>query len=342
MRVLFYGGCHAAALARVFKRNCKSLEHVDHLTNFQLIRSGEPVPYEYIGSFERVVFSPIRNKREYKTIHLENFLRARGIHFFKYPWLQWEGYFPGTARSPYSWYTGWWPASLERLAEECTSKDAFLDEIYAGNALRELVAPNFERTTQRLEQGEKDCDIAISSIILSSYRDKRLLLTNDHAGIELYKPIAEEVARWLNCRLDPAFHHSTTEVQLGIQCPVLPSVIDELGIRFPGGDFTNKMMIGADVLSISEYASLAWDAKSIHLAIAATDTRVYFSAPQPQLRPIPIKRGEMFLVRDRRSERIGPYHQYELIAVRKGSGRIDRQSCPGDFLLYRPHWNGLR
>ena len=83
---------------------------------------------------------------------------------------------------------------MESLVEKCNSKQEFLDSVYSGLALLDSISSNFERTTARLIAGERDCDIKISDMILSNYQSKRLFLTNDHAGLELYKYIVAEIA----------------------------------------------------------------------------------------------------------------------------------------------------
>lgn len=339
MKVLFYGGCHAAALSRVFGRYSNSLERVDHLFNFDLIRKQAAVPYDYICSFDRVIFSPIRNKGDYNTSYLECFLKSQGIPFLKYPWLQWEGYFPGTVRSPYSWFVGWWPSSLESLVEKCNSKQEFLDSVYSGLALLDSISSNFERTTARLIAGERDCDIKISDMILSNYQSKRLFLTNDHAGLELYKYIVAEIAGWLCAFVDPAFYNSNTEVQRGIQLPILPSVSKALGIQFPGGDFLNKYMIGDGILSMTEYLGLIWSARSVFVAFSTCDTRIYSLSPNMQKgQAFQVRNGAQVLLMDTGAGRVGNHHNYKLVAFRRGSTKVLDKLAYSEVLLYKSHW----
>jgi len=243
MKVIFYGGCHAAALRRIFEKFAVGVSSVAHLTSYSLIRAGKPVPYDEFLNFDAVVFSPIRNKQGYNTHQLEEHLDKAGRLRVKFPWLQWEGYHPGYQSSGrHDWYSGWWPSSLEIAAREHQTFEDFVQSIYEGDLLADISLENVEKATLRFRDREFDCDVKVAQYVHENYRKSRLFLTPDHAATVLYKPIATQVANLLGVKLDPAFYEMSDEIQHGIRMPILSSVRRALELEFHGGEFENKLI----------------------------------------------------------------------------------------------------
>jgi hypothetical protein len=342
MRVLFYGGCHAAALRRIFERFGHGLTHVDHLTNFRLIRKQLPVPYEQFLGFDAVVFSPIRNKAEYNTSHLEEFLSSKGVRFIKFPWLQWEGYFPGMSRASFPWYSGWWPTRLDHASEQFGSFEEFRDAVYAGTVLQEEARQNFAVTTEKLRLGEEGCDVRVVDFIVENHRHQRLFLTPDHAGIALYKHVAAQIAERLGCALDPAFAESTIETQAGISFPVLPAVRQALDIRFPGGEFECNLFFGTTKLSMTEYLHMVYHRKRLVAAQTVANTRIYpVPGAQAAAGPgtgIQAKLGTTLLLETTDQPREKGFGTFRIVAMHRGSPQT---AALGMKLvrLYHRHWS---
>ena len=56
MRILFYGGCHASILSGLLTKHSQSAEvKAEVLTNFELIRLGDPFPFEKLCEYDAVV-----------------------------------------------------------------------------------------------------------------------------------------------------------------------------------------------------------------------------------------------------------------------------------------------
>ncbi len=344
MRVLFYGGCHGAALRRIFERFGQGLTHVDHLTNFQLIRKNLPVPYEQFATFDVVVFSPIRNKADYNTTHLEDYLSGKDVRFIKFPWLQWEGYFPGMSRVSFPWYNGWWPTALEALGDQFGTFDEFRAAVYDGSVLQEEALRSFELTTERLRIAEVDCDVRVADFILENFRTRRMFLTPDHAGVELYKHVARQIADRLGCTLDPAFLESTVEMQAGISFPVLPAVRRALGIGFPGGEFESNLFFGTTRLSMTEYLHMVYHRRQLLAAVAVANTRIYpVAAPEPAAETLAVagshaKVGTSILLQKTDHPRAKGFGTYRLVAVHRGSK--DTAGLGMKLVrLYARHWS---
>lgn len=344
MRVLFYGGCHGAALRRIFERFGDGLTHVDHLTNFQLIRKNLPVPYEQFTAFDVVVFSPIRNKADYNTVHLEEYLSSKGVRFIKFPWLQWEGYFPGMSRVSFPWYSGWWPTALEAAGEQFPTFEEFRAAVYDGSVLHQEALRHFDLTTQKLRIAEEDCDVRVVDFILENFRNRRMFLTPDHAGVELYKHVASQIAQKIGCTLDPAFLESTVETQAGINFPVLPAVRRALGIGFPGGEFECNLFFGTTRFSMTEYLHLVYHRRQVLAAVAMANTRIYpLAAPEAAEGQVAgagshAKVGTSVLLQSTDHPRAKGFGTYRLVALHRGSK--DTAALGMNLVrLYNRHWS---
>lgn len=275
VRILFYGGCHAAAMRRIVDQYAVNVKKAEHLTNFVLIREKRPFPYDQLKNFDLVIFNPILNKHDHNTSHLEDYCRAQGIGMVKYPWLQWEGYYPTIRKIGPGWYSGWWMTGLDEIADESQSFQDFAGDVFEGTALHDQALDNLERTSGFLARLEATTDVKILAHVQDNFRSTRLFLTPDHASSELYKYILAEISRLCGLRLDPAFYHTGQEIQAGIQIPVLPSVARALDLRFPGGgDFQNSLVMGSSTLSLTEYLKLHYWRRQVCFATAAGNTRL--------------------------------------------------------------------
>jgi hypothetical protein len=260
MKILFYGGCHASALARVFRRYGRNATLVEHLTNFTLIRKKQPVPYDKISHFDWVVFSPIMNKAQWNTSHLEEFCRTKGVRYLKYPWLQWNGYFPGVARSNMPWYAGWIHGKLAQEAPGFTDFDTFREYVVHGDALASDAEENLRTTTRELRNREAAAliDFPIADFVEQKYRDRRLFLIPDHPSSELYKYLVPLMAERIGVSIDESFLLSDAQVQAGVQMPILPGVARSLKLNFGGTDFSHREFFGRSLFTLTEYLKLIY------------------------------------------------------------------------------------
>lgn len=333
MKIIFYGGCHAAALRRVFEKYGIGVTKVAHLTNYSLIRAGKPVPYDDFLKFDAAVYSPIRNKADYNTDRLVDHLDAAGRQRVSFPWLQWEGYHPGVKSvSEYAWYSGWWPQALESAARSHDSFSAFRDAVAEGHVLADIVQENAANATERFHAREDDCDVRVASHIDQNFRKARLFLTPDHASTTLYKYIVPQIADRIGVRLDPAFHEMSDEIQAGIRLPILSSVRKALDLEFTGGEFENKLILRSDLLNQSEYLRLIYDAADVVVARSNRPTRVYqgedkYSVPQGSV---------VFLTRNPQSNRPG-FASCTYLAGSRAPAELNGLRHK-DIDLYRPHW----
>jgi hypothetical protein len=345
MRVLFYGGCHAAALRKIFDRYAPEIEHVDHLTNFRLIQAKAPFPYSSLNRFDWVVFNPILNKQDYNTTNLREYCRGHGIRCISYPWLQWGGYFPGVTKTPPPWYSGWWISGLDVVAEKAGSFDAFCDAVLHGNALAEDALSRLDATTTFLRRLESHADLSVVPFILDNFRDQRLFLTPDHANTALYKHLVWQIADALSCRIDESFYHSTREVQEGITMPILPSVGRALGLKFPAGDFENTFVLGHRVFSLVEFLKLHYYRKDIRSAWARTNTRLRSAiGPDAGGEPIMVKANDRLLVRMLPRDAASAYRQHDVLAALAGSAKLRKlvDRAVRGYYFYSQHWTYSR
>ncbi|QRM35615.1 WcbI family polysaccharide biosynthesis putative acetyltransferase [Microvirga sp. VF16] len=280
MKVLFYGGCHAGVLRRAFERFAPEGHTFDHITNFTLIASRKPFPYDYAATFDAVVYSPIANKGDYNTDRLKAFCEANGIQTVCFPWLQWNGYFPGCIQGQLLGFKGWiYPQLFDLMAE--MPFDLAYDMLLRATFLGDTVHSALERTTEHLVAHETtmETDFRVSDFILQHYKRSRLFLTPNHPSTTLYKYVAWRIAEHLGISLDKGFFTSGSELQPEKRVPILPGVADQLGLEFCDSDFEDRENLPRRVFSLREYLTLYAD-RAARLLRARTHT---FIKSQPGL-----------------------------------------------------------
>ncbi|WP_276121285.1 hypothetical protein [Pararhizobium qamdonense] len=218
MKILFYGGCHAAVLKRIFEQWAGGLHAYELLTNYEMIAAGSPFPYDHVSSFDVIIFSPITNKDEYNTENLVQFCREKRIDTVSFPWLQWNGYFPSAEKrnlfSRNYWYI---PASMS-----------------IDNNSKSLVLDKMAITTERLIEHERSCntDVRVSAFIAEYYKEVPLFLTPDHPTNILYRFVAREISKRLEIPLKHDFFRYSPPFQPEIELPITQFVADALQLKF--------------------------------------------------------------------------------------------------------------
>jgi hypothetical protein len=239
MKVLFYGGCHAGALRRIFEEFSVGEHEFSILINFSLHRKGLTLPFDYIQEFDWVVFSPVENKPGINTDELTRFCATHGVRTFSYPWLQWNGYFTGVSHGKDGWtYT---PALRPENAPEM-SFDDFYEHINGDPVTEDRIMSAFDMTTSHLMAHEKRnaVDAPISGLIAQRHRAEQLFLTPDHAALPIYRVIASAIADAIGIKMDPAWEGSSEEPQDGVSLPILPCVARALKLEFKASDFAHS------------------------------------------------------------------------------------------------------
>ncbi len=231
MRVLFYGGCHAVALEKLFRTSAASRHEFSSLQNFELINSGTPFPYEQLTRYDAVVFSPILNKDAWNTDHLVERCAALRIPTVSFPWLQWNGYFPDVMhveQPPHIWG---YRRFADRVAQGATPAELLAD---ARNPDAFNPLPYAEWSFNILEENEAALDIRVSAFIRQHYQAQRLFWTPNHPTLALYTYVQKEIARRLGIGLKWFARHDEQHPDAFI---ILPGVRDALGLDFTGEEY---------------------------------------------------------------------------------------------------------
>jgi hypothetical protein len=229
MRVFFYGGCHAPVLETLFRASAAGPHRFSSLQNFELINAGTPFPYERLTDYDAVVYSPIRNKGEWNTVHLQERCDALRIPTVRFPWLQWNGYFPDVTqidRPPHLW-------GYQRLIDRAGEGASFSELLAEARQGFDPVA-YAQYSFDRLEESEADVDIPISGFIREQYRQQRLFLTPNHPALPLYLYVQKQIASRLGIPLRWFSRHEECHPDSLI---ILPTVRDALGLGFSGGEY---------------------------------------------------------------------------------------------------------
>ena len=338
LKILIYGGCHASAFARILNQYGRSNVTATTLTNFRLIAKGTPFPYDDLSNYDLVIFSPIFNKEEYNTDRLEEVLQSKGVNFVKYPWIQWNGYFPGFRHKPILDTRIWWNDQLSGEAANHRDFEKFEEAVLDGDFLSSLAVDNLQQTTTMLEKNEEKgrVHVPISGWIQDNFRDRRLLLTPDHAATDLYKFMMSRFEELIGPLVERSFYYSTEEVQDGLLTPILPSVARALDLKFKSADFRDPRVASSRVLSLREYLRIAYESGGVYeLTVSANQTRVKFADTSPV-----VQKGFKLIATPGTGE-MKAHVCYTLISGGDELGR-SRDVFGKEFFVFRGHWDVKR
>lgn len=274
MRLLIYGGCHAGVFKKVFARYAAGEHTFDTLVNFQLIRTQTPFPYDRLGQYDAVLFSPILNQGDWNTSELEEVCKRIGVRTVKFPWLQWGGYWPKAKKRSWGRNAEWGLPILKALAAEEKSFDGFYRRLFESSQITNELQGWLAFTTDRLIAQEESAkvDIRISSWILDHYDKQQLFLTPDHPSTTLYKYVVRQAADALGLSIDPAFYASSFELQEGVRTPILPAVQSALNLAFTSPEWAHHDFLGDGTFGLREFALSYFDPSNVRLAQATTKT----------------------------------------------------------------------
>lgn len=235
MKLLAYGGCHALVIKRLIDELGPPGRHsVDLLINFQMIARGEPFPFERIGAYDALVYSPVENKGAHNTSHVDEACAALGVQAVRFPWLEWHGYAPGADKDLFWGNVGWFYPGLIEHARHFSSFEAF-----ARSALREFpsdeqVAALVAYSTGKLVDQERrvGCEVPVSDFILAGFRERRMFSIPDHPTLHLYRFLMDGIERVLGTRLIATWPSDLPEPQPEASTPILPRVAESLRLSF--------------------------------------------------------------------------------------------------------------
>lgn len=274
MRILFYGGCHANILNKIFSAYCTTPDFESRLiTNYELIERGEKFPYDEIKGYDAVVFSPILNKGEYNTSNLLDFCRAHGLAAISYSWLQWNGYHPKSYKLP---DVEWVYSELVTRRKDFQSFEAFtnwaLDEFVSERDILE----NKTYSTKRLKENEAAAavEIRLSDIVDRYHRSNLLFVAPDHPTTFVYKIVASKIAHRLDIELQQAFFDLESEFHDEQKLAVLPKVEKMLNLAFDDAESSIRLRFGESRFNLKEWLRLSYYAELSSLAcVASNDCR---------------------------------------------------------------------
>lgn len=340
MRLLIYGGCHANAIKRILTNFADQDLHVDVLINYKLIASKKNFPYDKLKGYDYVIFNPIQNKSDYNTIHIEKYCNLKNIRFYKYPWIQWGGYWPLPKKRFWGPRKEWSLFYVKRMIDEYihnnnikSKKDveSFANCLFDEKNFDQIMAVEIEKTTEKLIYNEEQggVDLNISDFIVENYKQHQLFLTPDHASTFLYKYIVKKLTSDLCISIKSSFYNELDEIQEGVRLPILPGVKDAIGLSFSQDFYYNKDLFGNIKLPISTYAKTHFEQSQIVHAVSKNNTKFKFGDSNNK---ISVKVGYKMLV-----ELVGQRFQgHQEVKV------ISPFLHEENIFLYQDHWQLYR
>ena len=337
MKILFYGGCHAIIMKRIFEENSFGDHEFAALQNYKLISRCEPFPFEKYSEFDAIVFSPVTRK-EYSTDILINFCTENGILPVSYPWVQWQSLYPFASKGRFLGGTSWrYDLTFDGLND--LGPDGVIRRC-TGSDLDESIFSNFEISHRKLLDFEErfDTKIRISEFIIENYKTTRLFLTPDHPTQALYCYLVERIAACLGIQISSNFFYSGQEPQAGIKLPLIPRVSDVLDLSYRDADYENNTAFGSTVLSWSDYVSLYTDEDAVILQ-ASNTTQVKRKPLASNIlsaaERIPCMKGTL-MVASPISIEAGHMRVKPVLLTRSMKKPIP---LSGEWFIFTPHWS---
>ena len=201
-------------------------------------------------------FSPVLNKADWNTEHLEAACRRAGVKTLKFPWLQWGGYWPQAATRKWGAHGEWGLPRLTELGRQREPFERFYDRLFDPATFVDGLSDWVDFTTSRLQANERrgEVDLPVSDWIHQHYRDEQLFLTPDHPSNALYKHLMARIADALGLVLEPGFFSSRLEFQEGVRLPVLPAIQRALGLAFSSAEWGHHEFLGELSYGLREFA----------------------------------------------------------------------------------------
>lgn len=354
MKILMYGGCHALVMKRLIDELGPPGRHqVDLLINFQLHRSGTPFPYERLPDYDAVIYSPVENKGDHNTCHLDEACRAANVPAIRFPWLEWHGYAPSADKDVFWGHVGWFFPGLIAASREHDDFTSFAaasrDQFPADDA----ITSSFCYSTDKLKRQEEQvgCEIRVSDFILDGFRDRRMFLLPDHPTLLLYRHVMEQAERLVGERLVAHWPDEMPEPQPEASTPIFPRVAEALGLSFRDEAWRCETQ-PLQPMSLTAFLALHFthghllkpererdggNGRDFKIATACRATLILPSRPEPGARgPVAAPIFSQILIRSVPSSVSSHHFQAEIISHLAGSPQI---AClTGERLFRNEDW----
>ena len=342
MKLVIYGGCHSNHIASFIERLAQNDIEIETIINFQLIQSGAAFPLASIESADGFICSPVNNKPGYNTNKIIEYCIQKGVKFYIYPWLRFDGYFPLIKRVMSGWRYMLITKQIDHLfdEEDLDSQRQKISHFLNDKLTSDYIQSHFNESLNELVRREKAAksDFNLSSIIQNSSSGKPLFFTPEHASNVVYEQIALSIinkfgleANNISIKNNPT---QIREVQSLYRVPIFKQVSKHLGISEENHLYYNSIVAPKikiqreDFLLTSLYRDSGICEAKQDTLISSIDSKK--SAELPHSSYIKIAKGQVFIF---------------LKANRGDYGKdlltIIHELTPGKYLkvyIYRPHW----
>ncbi len=341
-KLLIYGGCHALVLRDLLAMLFPDDIAATLLVNFELIRLGQPFPYDRLREYNCVFYSPIENRGDYNTVHLAEACRVLGVDAFCFPWLEWHGYCPDAAKGHFKNRFQWRYVGLAAAASSYDDFESFVEwaiEAYPDDA---TIDTTFANSIAKLRGAEERhaMPIRVSDFILEHHRHSRLFLISDHPSLAVYIHVLLQILDLVGLDGDvrcAQLADGQQEPQWRWRTPIFPRVTQRLDLRFAGTCWIDDDVVPGRSLDLRSYLLLYYYGNSVILG----------PKEAALISPLPTNGGSRRvepttrLVADRLADRADDAHAgYRLIEVLSG-GRmpVERNQCfEIDMSQWRTAW----
>lgn len=337
-RILFYGGCHSGIFKRVFGRFGLGAHDYEWLVNYELIRRGEPFPWDWVSQFDWVVYSPINNPG-YATSELVSFCDARNIKHLSYPWLQWNGYHPGLRKDVFLGGTGWVNGRIRETAAASADFEAFYRKVSEPDFLHDFIKQNRDDSLNRIsyEENYHEVDIRLFDLISKQYKERRLFFTPDHPSTYTYKYCIDIISQMIGISLEKSFYFSGQELQDIDREPIIPSVVSALELKFFDADYKCERLFGSDNISWKEYIKLYESIGTVVLRCRNNSYLKIAAGYTEERDRITVKAGDYMIVAEPVQAAPDGFGRFR--TVNGGSIQWGSKAAPETFFAFVEHWD---
>jgi len=197
INIVFYTNCQSAGIIPNLYLNMKNI-NVIHLTNYQMINTKSPLPYDILNSCDIFIYQPIDKKHNiYSTDNQvdTNIISCLSSNCLKISF-------------PYLYNSGIWGITKDAIQNDdgtMQNREVILQlkqngktlsdiiEMYYDNTINFKYKERFESSLLTLQEKEKKCDVQVSEFILNNIKKQKLFLTQNHPTPYLFQHVSEKI-----------------------------------------------------------------------------------------------------------------------------------------------------
>lgn len=263
-----YGNCQVMSINSIIEtsKNILSNYIVLNVPPVYEIKSNETLKTDVIKQIDVLIYQKVADDNRWSLQHATNYIidnlctNAKKVCI---PNIYYDGYFPQTSTlNKYNpmklkFVNGLMPYADKNIEKLYWEENLSADEISRRIVSEDFYLPsevidNSENSILELKEREKVCDVIISDIIESKYKEKRLFYSLNHPINEIILLLVKRAFQYLNIKCDDISMEKSFE-NSGRIIPIYPSVEKALGLTFSQDKFFYHKGFQEEPVDIIQY-----------------------------------------------------------------------------------------